>query len=192
MGYDSMIPAYASRVVRTGVEGYSVLLASSGAGATVGALTVASLGRLDRKERLVLAGLFVFAVALLASAVLPEWVGQRTPHPARLLTASLCLFGVGFGAVLFYSVAQTIIQNVLPDQLRGRVMAIWLIGYSGSVPLGALWTGRLAKSQGVTFAMAVSALLCVALGLGGAVAWLAPRSAPLPPPRPSSPDESAG
>lgn len=171
MGYDSMIPAYAMRVVGTDVRGYSVLLSSSGAGATFGALLVASLARGDRKERLVLAGLFVFAGSLAAAALLPPAVGQVAVRSARLVTASVCLFGVGFGAVLFYSASQTIIQQVLPDHLRGRVMAIWLIAYSGSVPLGSLWTGRVASGHGVPFAMTVSSCLCVAMALVGVAAW---------------------
>lgn len=181
MGYDSMIPAYATHVVETGVRGYSLLLASSGAGATIGALLVASFGRVDLRERLVLAGLFVFAGSLSASALLPPIVGHAAFPFARLFTAAACLFGVGFGAVLFYSSSQTIIQNVLPDHLRGRVMAIWLIGFSGSVPLGSLWTGRVASSHGVTFAMTVSSGLCVVLGLAAIGAWFGSMP-PAPPP----------
>jgi MFS family permease len=181
MGYDAMIPAYASRVVGTGVRGYSLLLASSGAGATIGALLVATLGRVDRKERLVVAGLFVFAGSLAASALLPPMVGPDVFPSARLVTAAVCLLGVGFGAVLLYSSSQTIIQDVLPDQLRGRVMAIWLIGYSGSVPLGSLWTGRVANSYGVTFAMTVSSCLCAGLGLVGIAARLCSKPSALPP-----------
>jgi MFS family permease len=184
MGYDSMLPAYASRVVGTGVRGYSLLLASSGAGATIGALLVASLGWVDRKEQLVLAGLFIFAGSLAASALLPPMVGRVAFPSARLVMAAVCLLGVGFGAVLFYSSSQTIIQDVLPDQLRGRVMAIWLIAYSGSVPLGSLWTGQVANSHGVTFAMTVSSGLCVVVALVGVAAWLSAKPSALPPPSP--------
>ncbi len=56
MGYEAMVPAYATRIVRTNVGGYSLLMACSGIGATVGALVVASLGGMRRKERLSLAG----------------------------------------------------------------------------------------------------------------------------------------
>ena len=45
----------------------------------------------------------------------------------------------------------TVIQFAVPDHLRGRIMGIWMIVYSGSVPLGALWTGRAAQSWGVGF-----------------------------------------
>ncbi|AGA25960.1 MFS transporter [Singulisphaera acidiphila] len=172
MGYDSMIPAYATRVVGTDVRGYSVLLASSGVGATIGAFWMASFSTIERKERLVLAGLLIFAVSLAASAMLPPLAGLAALPNARLVTATLCLFGIGFGAVLFYAATQTMIQNTLPDHLRGRVMAIWIIAYSGSVPLGSLWTGYVASRYGVTFAMTVSSCICAVVGLLGGAAWL--------------------
>ena len=51
----------------------------------------------------------------------------------------------------------TLIQLAAPDHLRGRIMGIWMIVYSGSVPFGALWTGRVAQSWGVSFVMGLSA-----------------------------------
>ncbi|SIO63022.1 Predicted arabinose efflux permease, MFS family [Singulisphaera sp. GP187] len=172
MGYDSMIPAYATRVVGTDVRGYSVLLACSGVGATVGAFWMASFSSAESKEWLVLAGLLIFAVALAASAWFPPLAGLVAFPAVRLATASVCLFGVGFGAVLFYASTQTMIQNALPDHLRGRVMAIWIIAYSGSVPLGSLWTGYVASHFGVTYAMTVSSSVCAVVGVGGVVTWL--------------------
>ena len=165
MGYEAMVPAYTRRIVRAGVEGYSILLACSGVGATLGAIVVASLGKQRRKERWVIGGMIVFATFLAGAALLPIRI-----HPAGwpfvpLWIASGCLLGMGFGAVIFYACALTVIQLGVPDHLRGRIMGIWMIVYSGSVPLGALWTGRAALSWGVAAVMAFSALLCVVVGL---------------------------
>jgi len=176
MGYDAMIPAYARRIVQTNVQGYSLLLACSGIGATFGALTVASLGGLRRRELLVLGGLTLFATSLACAAILPPLVGHLWPGPARLVLAAGCLLGIGFGAVMFYSSTQTLIQSAVPDHLRGRVMGVWMIVYSGSVPLGALWTGRLALNVGVTRVMGLSAGLCLVIGLVvGLLGLLTPR-----------------
>ena len=71
---------------------------------------------------------------------------------------------MGFGAVVFYACCLTVIQLGVPDHLRGRIMGIWMIVYSGSVPLGALWTGRAAVSWGVASVMAFSAVVCVVVG----------------------------
>jgi MFS family permease len=174
MGYEAMVPAYARRVVDTGVYGYSVLLACGGIGATVGAFVVASMGGLRRKDRLTIAGMVIFGGCLAGAALLPEWFPPASASPARLVAAAACLLGAGFGAVLFYSSSMTLIQLAVPDRLRGRIMGIWMIVYSGSVPLGALWTGRVAQSSGVAFVMGLSAVLCVAVavivGISGALA----------------------
>jgi MFS family permease len=138
MGYDAMTPAYTRRVVHAGVTGYSVLLACGGVGATVGAVFVASLGSHRRKENWAILGLLIFGSFLAASALLPGWTRTPVMSDVRLIVAALCLLGAGFGAVVFYASAQTIIQLSVPDHLRGRVMGIWMIVYSGSVPLGAL------------------------------------------------------
>src|SRR5262249_49552385 len=147
------------------VEGYSILLASSGVGATLGAILVASLGSHRRKELWAIAGMIGFAGFLAAAALLPLWAESPNAVQARLAISAVCLLGMGFGAVIFYASALTVIQLAAPDHLRGRLMGIWMIVYSGSVPLGALWTGRAALSWGVANVMALSALLCVVVGL---------------------------
>ena len=120
MGYEAMMPSFARRVVGTGVQGYGVILAAAGAGATVGAFGMASLGGIRRKERIVIAGMMVFAVSLGAGASFHVWVPGSWPEPIRVMAASLCLLGAGFGGVLFYAATQTRIQLVVPDHLRGR------------------------------------------------------------------------
>jgi hypothetical protein len=62
---------------------------------------------------------------------------------------------------LFYSSTQTLIQTSVPDHLRGRIMGIWMIAFSGSAPLGSLWAGRVAQSFSVPLVMLVSATLCL-------------------------------
>ncbi len=161
MGYEAMIPAYAARVVQTGVRGYSLLLACSGVGATLGALVLASLGGLRHKERLTLAGMAIFGAALACAAIVPPLLPSDAGRVLRLSCGAFSLLCAGFGAVLFYSSSMTMIQTAIPNQLRGRMMGIWMIVYSGSVPLGALWTGKAAEAWGVALVMALSASICV-------------------------------
>ena len=165
MGYEAMIPAYTRRIVHVGVEGYSILLAFSGVGATSGAIVVASLGAQRRRERWAIGGMVVFATFLAAAAILPLSIRTSEWEFLRVAVASVCLLGMGFGAVVFYASALTVIQLGVPDHLRGRIMGIWMIVYSGSVPLGALWTGRAAQSWGVAMVMALSSFVCVVVGL---------------------------
>ena len=165
MGYEAMVPAYARTVVGTGVYGYSVLLACSGIGATAGAFVVASLGGVRRKERLTIAGMVIFGACLAGAALFPTFfpprleqlgsAGRGVDLPPRC--------GLRGGALLFVVDDAHPVRG--PDHLRGRIMGIWMIVYSGSVPFGALWTGRVAQSWGVSFVMGFSAVLCVVVGL---------------------------
>lgn len=165
MGYESMTPVYARRVVGVGVGGYSLILACGGAGATIGALSVARLGHHRHRDRMVLGGLLIFSAFLLCAALYPYWVPLGWPMFARLAAAAFCLLGAGFGASVFYASTQTLIQLTIPDHLRGRIMGVWMVIFSGTVPLGALWTGRAANLWGVARVMSLSALVCIAVGL---------------------------
>jgi predicted MFS family arabinose efflux permease len=165
MGYEAMIPSFAARVVHTDVGGYSVLLACGGIGATVGALVVASLGGVRRKERLSLVGMLIFGASLACASLIPVALPPDTPNSITLACAAACILAAGFGAVTFYSSSMMRVQTGAPDHLRGRMMGIWMIVYSGSVPLGALWTGKAAESWGVALVMGVSALICIVTAL---------------------------
>lgn len=165
MGYEAMIPAYARRIVGTEVGGYSVMLACGGVGATSGALLMARLASLARKDLLVNLGLLVFSTSLAISAMFPRWVAPEWPGAIRVASASVCVLGAGLGASLFYSATQSVIQLAVPQHLRGRVMGVWMIVFSGSVPLGALWTGRAAVPWGIPPVMVCSALACALMSL---------------------------
>jgi predicted MFS family arabinose efflux permease len=165
IGYEAMVPAYTRRIVKAGVSGYGLLMSCGGIGATLGAVFVASLGKHRRRDRWIVLGMLMFAGFLAGAALLPASVGSTGASPFRLWAAAACLLGAGFGAVVFYASAQTIIQLGSPDHLRGRIMGIWMMAFSGSAPLGALWTGRAAERFGVDAVMAFSAGLCVIAGL---------------------------
>jgi predicted MFS family arabinose efflux permease len=162
MGYEAMIPAYAKRVVQVGAEGYGILLACIGIGATAGAIAVASLGELRRHDLLAAAGMVVFGATLACAAALPPCLPAG---PVRICAAAAMFAGAGLGAVMFYASSMALIQMAAPDGLRGRITGMWLIVYSGSIPLGALWTGRAAQAWGITSVMSCSAALCGAVGL---------------------------
>ena len=143
-----MIPAYTRRIVKAGVGGYSLLLSCSGIGATCGAIFVASLGKQRRKDHWAIVGLLIFAGFLGTAAFLPTWAGSLRDGSASAGGRGGLPAGAGFGAVVFYASAMTIVQLDSPDHLRGRIMGIWMIVFSGSVPLGALWTGKAAAVVG--------------------------------------------
>jgi MFS family permease len=168
MGYSALVPAYARLVIHTGAVGYSVLLSCGGLGATIGALVVASMGGLRRKEDLILGGMALFSVALLGAGIVPGLLARSGLKGLVLPAGALGLLGTGFGGIIFFAATQTLIQTIVPDALRGRIMGIWMIVFSGTVPLGSIWAGWVARWAGIEWVMIASAVLCL---LAAWAAW---------------------
>src|SRR5204863_134529 len=76
------------------------------------------------------------------------------------------LVGVGWGGMVLYNSANTLLQLHVPDALRGRVMSIYSLIMFGEMPLGALWAGTLAQFIGAPQTLVVSALIALVFGHG--------------------------
>ena len=114
------------------------------------------------KGRLLTAGTFAFPALLLIFALV-HW----------LPLALIVLVGVGVAAIMIMNLANALVQTLVPDDLRGRVMSVYSMTFFGLMPLGALWIGAVAEyaSPALAVILGALALFCVA-----ALAWLfAPR-----------------
>lgn len=130
-----------------GAEGLGVLLSATGAGAVVGGLRLAATS--DRAERwrvLLLAGL-----ALAAGLV---GVGLARSYAVTLL----CFVIAGWGMVTFNASSNTLIQTIVPDRLRGRMMSLYTLVLLGLMPAGGLLMGALATQFGSAIALAIGGL----------------------------------
>jgi predicted MFS family arabinose efflux permease len=153
--YSTLMPAIAADVLQVGEAGLGALNAAIGLGALVGSLIVASLGAFRRKGALLTVGSFLFPVALLLFA----W--------SRSLALSLCcLLVVGFAFVIQNSTINTLIQSLVPDALRGRVAAVFILAFFGTSPFTALLAGALAEALGPAQAVAIGAGIALAAALG--------------------------
>ncbi len=153
--YSTLMPAIAADVLQVGEAGLGALNAAIGLGALVGSLIVASLGAFRRKGALLTVGSLLFPAALLLFA----W--------SRSLVLSLCcLLGVGFAFVIQNSTINTLIQSLVPDSLRGRVVAVFILAFFGTSPFTALLAGALAEALGPAQAVAVGAGVNLASALG--------------------------
>lgn len=156
-----LMPVFARDVLRVGAAGYGALTASVGLGAVAGALGVAVLSRRIRKGRtLVVAGTsFGLLVALFAQS---RWFA--------LSVALLAL--VGCAMIVNNALTNTLLQTLVPDHLRGRVMGFYSFMFVGMAPIGAFQAGAVAERFGAPLAVAaggvVSALAVVVL------AWRVP------------------
>jgi MFS family permease len=79
----------------------------------------------------------------------------------RNLYIELVLLAVsGFGIVFYFSTSNTVLQTIVPDEMRGRVMGIWTLVFGGMMPLGSLQAGLMADVIGTPATIAIGALIC--------------------------------
>jgi MFS family permease len=121
-------------------------MSSSGIGAFIGALVVATYGHLFTPRRLALGGVWMFSTALLAFSL-----------SRNFYVALACLLVAGFGMLLFFSTSNTVLQTTVPDEMRGRVMGVWSLVFGAMIPLGGLEAGTVAHWLGTSFALAFGA-----------------------------------
>jgi predicted MFS family arabinose efflux permease len=133
---------------------YGVLYACFGVGALLGALSIGTVLADRSLERVVRGGLVVFAAFLAAFALM------RSPAIAYV---GILLVGLAYFAVI--TSLSTVLQQRLDDSNRGRVMALWIMGFGGTVPIGNLMAGPLIEATSVTAVVLAGA--AVALGLAG-------------------------
>jgi MFS family permease len=152
--YAVLMPAFARDVLGRGANGYGVLMSASGTGAFVGALIVATYGHLFTPRKLALGGVWMFSAAMLALSFTKSF-------PLALLF----LFAAGFGMLLFFSTSNTVLQTIVPDEMRGRVMGVWSLVFGAMIPLGSLEAGAVAHWLGTPLALAFGAIVCAVSAL---------------------------
>lgn len=141
--YITMIPVFARDIFHLGATGLAWMMGIAGAGAFFGALFLAYLGDFKRKGWSVLGGAFGFGVFLIAFA-------QAT----HLVWSLIFLFGVGFTVVTSVAVTNTLLQQLVTDEMRGRVMSMFILSFIGAMPLGNLLAGAVSHRYGAPFALA--------------------------------------
>ncbi len=151
----TLLPVFAKDVLDIGPEGLGLLFSAMGVGALIGTLTLASLGNFQRKGLLLMAGGFLVGVAVIFFALSPFF-----------LFSLLALALVGAFQMVYNSTNNTILQTVVRDDVRGRVMSIYMMD-QGLVPLGSVVAGAIAEVSGPGVAVALMGGLAVVLsGIG--------------------------
>ncbi len=152
--YLVMMPVFARDVLRVGATGLGVLMAAVGVGAVAAALGLAAYGPRIRKGRLLLWTGPILGLAIAAFAVTP-W------FPVALAILPLS----GGAIILNTAVTNTLLQTIVPDALRGRVMGFYTLMFTGMAPLGAYQMGWVAERLGAPAAAAIGGLVCSAAAL---------------------------
>jgi predicted MFS family arabinose efflux permease len=152
--YVVLMPIVADRIFHSGPRGLGMLSAAAGIGAVLGALTLA----MRRSIR----GLGSWA-AIGATAFGASLVAYSTAQ--SLYVAVALLLPVGFFTILQMSSANTLVQSMVPDPLRGRVMSLYSMVFMGMAPLGSMLAGTLGDSLGAQATIAICGGIAIAGGL---------------------------
>ncbi len=157
VNFNVMLPLFATDVFHAGPVGYGLISAAYGLGALFSALWVA-WGNHTPSIRSLLVAAFAFSVLEIAFALSHVYI----------LSLPL-LAGVGFAQIVMSTTANTTIQTVTPNYLRGRVISVYLLVYAGSLPLGNLLAGGLTTLFGAPTAFLIGGSLCFVAAIIG---WL--------------------
>lgn len=149
------IPLLAHETFHLGATGFGLLYAAMGAGSVVAGLTVAARANPTLKTTTKAAAVFGLGLALAAIA----------PSP---LTAALCLSAAGAASVVYSSTTNANLQLRAEPAMRGRVVALYIVAFMGSTPIGGPLVGVVGQLAGARASLAVGAMGCfaaVALGV---------------------------
>ena len=149
-----LIPIYAREIFGRGAEGYGVLMSAAGIGAVLGSLYSASHRVGARKGSAITAGSLTFPFLLLPFAFCRSYP-----------VAILLLVGIGFAFAVQNAPANSLLQELVPDDLRGRVMAIYVSLFLGLLRVGSLLLGGLAAMTSAPIALATLAVAGLLIGL---------------------------
>jgi MFS family permease len=156
MPYSVLMPIFADEILHGGARGLGVLMGASGVGALAGALTLAARTGVSGLGRWVALATAGFGVSLILFAVSRSF----------WLSAAL-LIPVGYTMMLQMAASNTLIQSMVPDELRGRVMAAYSMMFMGMAPFGALLAGSVAEKTSAPLTVALGGVI----GLVGAAAF---------------------
>jgi MFS family permease len=151
----TLLPAWAVEILGGDARTYGLLQSARGAGALLAALGIASLGGFRGRGRLLTAGSLAFPVAL---------AGLSFTRSVPLTLAALFLAGAAL--ISMYNLANVLVQTLVPDAVRGRVMSVYNLAFLGMAPIGSLVIGAAAERFGVPAAMLAFAAASLA-GTGG-------------------------
>ena len=159
--FNPMLVVFAREVFVLGPEGFGFLQSASGLGTVLGSLTLTAFGDVKRKGRLLLLAAAAYGISVVAFSLTP-W----------FLLAAAILLASGAADIVNGATRMTVIQLLVPGQMRGRVMSLHAVSTRGMGPLGGFNLGTMASFMGVQYAVALGGALCVLAAV--VVAWRVP------------------
>jgi MFS family permease len=149
--YSVLMPVFATRVFHGGPHTLGILMTSSGCGALFGALWLAGRRSVIGLGRVIPTAATLFGVGLIAFSF------------ARVLWLAIpCLVLAGFGFMVQMAASNTLIQTIVDDEKRGRVMSFYMMAFLGTAPFGSLIAGSLSSRIGARHTLLLGGTCCIA------------------------------
>ncbi len=149
--YSVLMPVFATTVFNGGPHTLGILMTSSGCGALLGALWLAGRRSVVGLGRVIPQASALFGVGLIAFSF------------TRLLWLAIpCLVVAGFGFMVQMASSNTLIQTIVEDEKRGRVMSFYMMAFLGTAPFGSLIAGSLSSRIGAPHTLMVGGVCCIA------------------------------
>jgi len=151
--YSVLMPVFATQIFHGGPHTLGFLMTASGCGALLGALWLAARRSVVGLGRVIPMASALFGAGLIAFALM------RTPRTFWI--ALLCLTVAGFGFMVQMASSNTVIQTIVDDEKRGRVMSFYTMAFLGTVPFGSLIAGSLSSRIGAPNTLIIGGLCCL-------------------------------
>ena len=153
MPYATLLPIFAKEVLHGGAQTLGFLMGAAGIGALTGAMFLASRDDVPGLEAVLVVAAAIFGAGLIVFSL----------SRVFLLSCALMILS-GFGMMVHMAASNTLVQTLVDDDKRGRVMSLYTMALRGMVPLGSLCAGALASYIGAPATLALGGICCV---LGG-------------------------
>ena len=154
MPYAVLMPVFAAKVLHGGAYTQGMLMTASGVGALLGTVYLASRHTVVGLGKVIIAATMLLGTALIVFSF------------SHTLVLSLAVLPfVGAGMMLQAASANTILQTIVDEHLRGRVMAFYTVAVLGTMPIGSLVAGILADRIGAPRTILIGAVVCILAGL---------------------------
>ena len=151
MPFAVLMPVFAENILHSGAWGLGILMGASGVGALVGSIALAMRSSVRGLGTWVAVSAGAFGASLAAFAL-----------SRSMVLSAIALVPVGAMMMVQMASSNTLIQSMVPDALRGRVMAIYSMMFMGMGPLGSLLAGSAAERVGAPLAVAAGGVISIA------------------------------
>ena len=150
MQYIVLVPIFADKILRGNVQTLGFLMAASGVGALLGGIYLISRHTVVGLGKLIIIGPISLGIGLIIFAL------------SRFLLLSLgAMFLVGLGTILQIASGNTILQTIVDDDKRGRVMSLYTMSFLGMAPFASLLGGTLATHIGAANTLLIGGVSCI-------------------------------